>query len=389
MIKITMSLILIVLMNINAQEVIEITGELSEYTQKYIWPSLANGGVIVKEGKIYIPTENEIYIQSRSSAEQSAKISIDLDKHNNFTLHELLIQNESIFVNLLYTNGMFYIYRKDLREDDGCKIILKHGYPDRMVGMPRGRLLSTGFYRPEYSTYLEKYDDETVRGGTELSRRMFNELYEKHPAFSLALYDSSLSLVDSANVLERTGENARAFESLFVKHPIDLLERGVVAIIDNSEGYTIELYDRDLKLLRKISLANSEFKRIPDNLTLKSASTLKQEGGKHSIAYALYVKRGKIITSFYHAAKTRERPKAPYFYDITSLDGERIASGTLDFPIVSEDDKDKVFLFVRKPGGWFEDDGLYLVGVTLEDIISGKAEKSKIEAAIAKHEAGD
>ena len=363
-------------------EVIKVTGNLSESTQEYIWPSMANGGVVINEEKIYIPNGSKIYVQSRMEHEQWSELPINLDNHNDFTIRELLINEDAIYINLIYTDGRFYIYKHDMKTDKQLKPVLKHGFPDRMLTLQNGHILLTGFYRPAYAVYLEKYDDETQRGGTDLSRRMFKELYEKHTAFSLSRYDHKLSFIDSANFLSRSGEDARAFEDLFVKHPIDLTEAGQIAIIDNSEGYTVELFDQSLNKVRQISIVNKNFKKIPHMDSRDDARQLRSETGLYSVAYALYVKGDLIITTFYGGTKMRDLPQPPYYYDVTSLDGRAVATGRLGYPIISEGNDDKVFLLVKMDGGWFEEDSLYLVGLTIPEIIAGMANKKQVESYI-------
>ena len=53
--------------------------------------------------------------------------------------------------------------------------------------------------------------------------------------------------------------------------------------------------------------------------------------------------------------------------------------------VLCEDEKDKVFLYVKKNGGWFEEDQIYLVGLTIEDFLQGKAKKEVVDKLISEY----
>ena len=119
-------------------------------------------------------------------------------------------------------------------------------------------------------------------------------------------------------------------------------------------------------------------------MTQEALQAFRKKAKAYSVVYALYPKEDYIITSFYNAPKGRDKPEPPYYYDIMTLSGEVVSSGELEYPILCEDEGDKVFLFVQKAGGWFEEDEIYLVGFTIQDFLEGEAEKSVIDHAIAR-----
>ncbi len=104
--------------------------------------------------------------------------------------------------------------------------------------------------------------------------------------------------------------------------------------------------------------------------------------------YCLYNKGNYIITSFFQNPEWRGPVEGPYYYDIINLQGELVSSGTLDYPIITEDNCEKIFLFVKIEGGWFEDDEVFLVGVTIEDIIKGVISKGSIDESVARFKEG-
>ena len=79
---------------------------------------------------------------------------------------------------------------------------------------------------------------------------------------------------------------------------------------------------------------------------------------------------------------------APFFYNITTTEGKVIYSSTLDYPVIGEDTGNKIFLFVKKSGGWLAADEHYLVGLTLDDLKQGQGEKKQIDRAIENYNNG-
>ena len=60
----------------------------------------------------------------------------------------------------------------------------------------------------------------------------------------------------------------------------------------------------------------------------------------------------------------------------------------LPYPIVGEDEKEKVFFYKKIEGGWFGRDRVFLIGMTISDIIDGKATTANIDAAVIKYISG-
>lgn len=370
-------------------EVIKIDDKIFDRTKKYFWPGLANGGVFIGDGKIYIPDQNRVLVQSRTNPQDKTYLNIHLGGKDRLRIYEICVTDQKYYLTVFLDDGRFYIASKTkLGLKDGV-LVPKHGSCDRMIETGNGNILATGSYRPAYGVYLDLYDDESGSGQTELSKRMFDSFYREQIAFTLAFYDKDLVLIDSANAIDRVGENAEYFDYMFLGHPVDVTQSGEVFYIDNDQGYIVERYSEKTKMIKSTHVKHNKFKPIPSVMNDDVRKTLHGNENSYSEAYALYIKNDKIITSFFQSPKLGDSPKPPYYYDILTLEGKHLFSGTIQYPIICEDEAEKVFLFVRVPGGWFEDDVLYLVGVTLEDIMAGKAKKSYIEAAIAKDEAGD
>ncbi len=350
-----------------------------------MWPALANGGVTVSGNMVYIPDGNKIYIQSRLVHDEKKYRDVDVDGHNYFTIRKLLINKTNMYVDILYTDGMIYLYKIQGGTSKNIGLISKHAVNDRMIQYSDGKVISTGIYRPNYAKVLNKYDDDSTPGSTPQEERKYKELYENSRAFSLAIYSQDLELIDSANFIDRTGENAQAFDRLFVRHPVDLTDQDKMFIIDNMNGYEVKIFDKNVKHIRTFPIHNKSFKPIPAYLTLKQAQKLRSDNGKYSVAYALYVKGDKVITSFCQSYVGRDLPKPPYHYDVSTLEGKPLGSGEINYPIISEDDEEKIFLLVVMDGGWLGENQYYLVGMTIDELMAGMGAPASIEHAIDKY----
>lgn len=367
-------------------EVIKINCELTGWTKTYFWPGLANGGIIIDEEKIILPNGNKLYIQSRSNPDEFLYEKFMINGKSSFIIRKVLFTKSGYCFTVFRNDGRFYLYKPAWKDNLKIGPEVKHGNSQRLLSLPSHYLLASGLYRPANSIFLDRYDDESNGAPTELSKTKYKELYQLNKAFTISFYDENLQLVDSANVLNRVGENASAFEDLWTTHPIDIDSDASVYLIDNDIGYRIKQLAPPYKHHELIAVENDLFKEIPGEMTDELYSTFKRRQNSYSEAYALYVKGIYIITSFYSAPVGRDLPEPPYYYDIIKKDGAHVSTGIIKYPIITEDESDKVFLYVKRDGGWFEDDQIYLVGLTMEDFFTGKAETQYIDEAIKQYE---
>lgn len=363
-------------------DVIKVSGKLNEDVSEFIWPALASGGIYIDNKSIYISNGSSVYVQSRTDNKDYSYINIEIDGHNYFRISRIHINRKYVYLNLNYIDGKFYLCRLSRETNEIQKLIKKHAYNDRMLQYRDGRIVSGGFYRPNYADLLSKYDDESTPGKTKEEERQFTVFYESEVAFSLSIYDENLSLIDSANFLNRIGEDARAFDGLYTKHPMDFDEFENLYLIDNSGGYVVEKYNSSLKQDNAFDIMNESFQPVPRNLTMLQRDNLRSKNNQYSLVYALYVKGDMVITSFCESYFGRRAPGPPYFFDVTTKEGEHIGSGKLEYPIISEDQGENIFLLVVVDGGWFDDDEIYLVGMTIDDLLAGKGQAKNIEQAI-------
>lgn len=367
-------------------EVIKLNIEFSSWTNNYMWPVLASGGIHIDEEAIYIPDQKSLYIQSRKNHMDKAIVEINVPGDDYFRIQKVLPTKTSYYFSFIAGDGRLYLYKRALSKNEYLGPISKHGNMGRILELPNGNILVGGEYRPNYANYLDLYDDETRGGPTELAITKFGQFYENQKAFTLTYYDKSLVVLDSANIIQRIGDNARMFSSLFVRHTMDVSGDGTVWLIDNDQGYFVEKYSVDNKPLVGFKINNPKFKPIAETMTTEINETYQETSNAYTQAYALYLKNKHVLTSFMSASADRGVPVPPYYYDICNLDGKHITSGQLDYPIICEDEQDKVFLLVRKDAGWFDDDELYLYGITLEDLLNGKANREFVARAISKYE---
>ncbi|NQV16626.1 hypothetical protein HQ531_14280 [bacterium] len=381
--KCTMSMILLLISALYSEsEVIKIRGDFSDWTIKYFWPSRSNGGMWIDTKNIYIPDQKKLYIQSRYDNNENTSMELQLHGDNFFKICRVLVSETSFYFTILKGDGRNYLYKRGRTNALTIGPISKHGNCKRMLELPDGNIVASGNYRPLYTEYLDLYDDETAGGPTELSIQKFNEFYEKTKAFTLTFYDKNLKLLDSANIINRSGKNGRLFDMLYTYHPIDISDNGSIYLIDNEQGYVVEKYEPPYKLASNIEINNKAFKKVADFLTDERRESYDKTAGTLTQAYALYIKGDLIITSFMFSPTGRDLPEPPYFYDIMDLQGKIVSSGQFEYPLICEDQGEKVFFFSRQERGWFEDDDLFLVGMTLQDIIEGRASKQAIDSAI-------
>lgn len=366
-------------------EVIRITGTLKDETVKYFWPEKANGGMCIDTGWIYIPDGNTIYIQSRHSKDHH-RDTVRIKGRDEFNIYKMHKTKHIFYLNTFWPNGRFYLYKHTPKTETNSGLVPKHGSPGRMFNLSDGRLLVSGNYRPFFRDALDLYQESASTSYMSYIKQNLKKYYLSSKSFTLTFYSDSLKLVDSLNIINRVKEDGYAFDRMWTKQAIDVDSGGTIYLIDNDQGYVVEKYASPDSEPDAIKLVNDNFKPIPRGLTEASISKLKSHPNSFSMAYALYLKNDMLVTSFHQNATGRTLPGPPYEYDITRLDGQKIASGSLAYPIITEDSGEKVFLYVLRDGGWFQDDKLYLIGLTVEDILNGSAEKHEVDLAIQQYE---
>ena len=366
-------------------EVIKIAGNLDPHTRSYFWPAKTQGGIYIDNKDIYIADGNRIYIQDRHTA-QHTWTPMEMGGKDSFKIYSILKVNNTYYLNSIWGNGRFYLSVHDLSGRSVSGLKPKHGSPGRMFGLRDDKILVSGNYRPLYAYMLDRYDTNSAL--TEVDKKKFNDLFLRTRSFTVAVYTADLKLMDSLNVIHRNGVNGELFDRLWTTQAIDMDTSETLYLVDNDQGYVIEKYVRPYTVKVEMRIENALYKPIPDRLTHEIFSDLQQRGTIYSVVYGLYVKGDRILTTFYEKPSGRDAPSPPYGYNVSTLSGEPLLSSSLPYPIIAEDDEDKVFFYVTRKGGWFKPNQEYLVGMTLGDISKGLAKREAIDREINEYEIG-
>lgn len=349
---------------------------------KYVSTLLMDGGLAVDDQFVYLASEGGVYKQEKLSPKNAHLLQFDIKHKELFKPYSFMMEKDKLTVFFFAPNGRYYLCTTDMNGSFISGPISRNSGDGKIIRAQDGELVVAGLYRPQYVPYLDKYDDESGFQPTELSKRMFKQLYETSSAFFVSFYDDSLNLVDSLNVLSLKGEHARAYENLFLPTPMDIDDKGNVLIIDHVDGYDIKIINPETREETRITIWNEHFNPIPIELNTAVNEALKSKSGSYSKTYALYVTQGHILTSFYQNSSGRGPIDGPYHLDVITRSGAHKLSSVVNYPAVAKGPSDKIFFLIVRDGGWLGKDEIYLVGMTIPEIINGMARKEVIDAAI-------
>lgn len=366
-------------------EVIKISDGLSGKTANYLWPVLKNGGVTVNKHEVIIPDGSSLYIQNRKPPFDYTLVNLKHAAGDVFTVYRATVNKDVFAYAVVGGDGRRYLFKRERNTDEILGYAMRHGISaERMFLLQENRLLATGLYRPALIEFVDRYKNESLAEQRKNAKTNFDPLYKHHKAYTLSLYDQSMKEIDSGNVIDRTGDNARAYEGLYLTHPVDTAKGDVVFLIDNDQGYVVEKYTEYTCFDSSFEIINRSYKKLSDNLTLNDMAALKIKDRAYSVPYALYEQKGMLFCSFFQAPVWFEEIEPPYFYDILTQEGEWLSSGKLEYPLICEDDNTKIFAYVKHEGGWFESDQHYLVGMTFQDFIEGRVTNESIESSVSR-----
>lgn len=367
-------------------EVIPLGEELSDEAAERLWPTFSGGAISIDQEKLVIPDGNELFIQERTYPFDQTKVKLHKQVDGLFIAYQVVAKKRVYFYSALGKDGRFYLFKMNQGTGEILGPVLRHGTAsERMFLLEDDRFVVTGLYRPELTQYLKLIESISIEEQKRNNKARFDALYAKHKSYTISIYDKELMEVDSGNVIDRTGDNARAFERLFPEHPVDVSKSNDLFLIDNDQGYVVERYSNIKSFSSKFRINNPAFKAIPKVLTHDEGNSLRSQDRAYSIAYCLFYKKGLILTGFFQAPIMYQERKGPFYYDVSTESGELLASGSLGYPFLAEDDNSKIFVYVNKKGGWFESDQHYLVGVTMHDLIAGRVSKQSIDASIEQY----
>lgn len=364
-------------------EVVRISSDLNAHTKTYFWPAKTQGGIYIDDSEISIADGNKIYIQRRGSTHHKW-ISVKVNNKDDFKIYGILKAYNKYYLNSIWGNGRFYLSVHDMTGVNTSPLVSKHGSPGRMFSFKKDHVLVSGNIRLGYAKALDKYDTNSTFDNN-INREKLVELYRTSRSFTLSVYTKNLKLTDSLNVIEREGVDGELYDRLWPSQGVDIDDSENIYLVDNDQGYVIEKYSSPYSCAKEVEVENRMYKPIPKNLTPHMMTELQQKPGTYSMVYALYVKGGYLLTCFYQNSTGRELPSGPFGYDVTTLEGQAVLSGSLHYPVIAEDTGNKVFLYVARPGSWFKQEEMYLIGLTLDDIANGLAEREAIDRAIERY----
>ncbi|MBC8192137.1 MAG: hypothetical protein ISR87_08110 [Candidatus Marinimicrobia bacterium] len=367
-------------------EVIRISEELSGQTRSSLWHVFKSGAIIINNTEVIIPDKSSLFLQGRSAPHDYTRIDLRRYKSDSFIVYKVTANNNIYAYSVLGGDGRRYIFERKKKTGEIQGPVLRHGLvAERMFLLEKNNLVATGAYRPELMGFLDRYMKGSIEEQRKNAKEKYDPLYENHKAYTISVYDNDLNEIDSGNVIDRTGDNARAFEGLFLTIAVDLAKDNVLYLIDNDQGYVVEKYTNLTKFDSSFEIKNSSFKKLPAFMTMKDLDDFRAKNRAYSVPYALYEKDGFLMTCFFQAPEYFDPIDPPYYYDISTVAGETMHSGVLDYPVLCEDDGNKVFFYVKQEGGWFEDDLHFLVGVTTDDLLKGLVSKTSIDASIENY----
>ena len=367
-----------------AIEIVELTESVDPDVRYRRWTGMASGGLYVDSLYVYMCDENKLNVISRRNPNNVQLKDLELDGSRNFKLLGMLPTKESYYFTLYPGDGRFYFLQISRFDLSVQNFFEKHANPNRMLFYD-GRIYASALYWPGTSNYLNKYGFRKDHNVTDDDQNMFYKLYEDQRGFTITVYDKNASMVDSLNMNVRRGEDAAGFYSLYMTQPFDISKDGEIFIMDSERGYILERYGSDHKHISDTKISNSFYKAVPQELNRESPKTLRKNEGSYSDTYAVYEKGEYVIVGFYPSAVPPNIPKGPFYFDVIKKDGVHIFSGMTSCPFVGEDEKNLIFFYKKVEGGWFEDDRVFLVGMTIDDILSGKASDTSIDNAISRY----
>jgi len=368
-------------------DVIPISTDLDDASKSDLWPYLSTGGIYVDSVNIYIPTKNKLYVQSLIDPAVHTTINFEINGSDKFRIRKVVIDKNRFYFTIFLFNGRFYLYSTDKNRDNTIGPVDRHGNSQGLALIKHKYLVASGNYRPAYSMFLDRYDTNTLDGDTQSARDHFKYLNQHTHPYSLSVYALNLKLLDSLNMVDRDGDHAAAFENLYVKQPLFVLNDSTIFTCDNSAGYVINSFTYPSKDQHIILLHNSHFKALPQHLDKAVIKELRSTPNSYSQVYILFVSDSLMLTSFFTSPTAQNKPEPPYYYDLTKMNGQKVVTGSLDYPIVAHNSKDHIYLLVRQAGGWFEDDRYYFVGMTLTELLKHGASKERISQLIDTYKA--
>ncbi len=366
---------------------VEIGDNLSSSVREHLWPNLAHGGIIIDSTTIMISNEDNLYVQAKNDIENFYKISLKKDRKDKIRVSKIAATEKDLFYSAFSEDeAVFHLYKLNRQTREVTGPVRRLPRIDGVFITEGNKMVTTGNKKDDYLKHVfRRYKpdyDESV-SDAEIAEKRY---YENHEISTITIYDEGLNEELNLNQIQRTGENLRAFDRAYVMYPADYsAQKQKLYIIDNSEGYVIKKYSLLTGENERFQVEHKKYKEIPSPLTIERIEKFKKVDASYSVPYFIYEKNGFIISGFYQTPILFKEITPPFYYDISLSSGDHVATGVLKYPIIAEDQMDKVFAFYRLEGGWFQDDRLFLVGFSVKELLSGEVSNQYIEDAVAKY----
>ena len=353
-----------------------------------MWPYTANKGRLFYGDLGVIPLKDHVvYFDAKK---EEIVDYVEILKNKRYSMIPLSFSINKYRYGCLFNNPAAGLIKIGLFENRGNQLLVKanHHSPGserHNVFLKGDTVLVIGPYLSGYRRALDIYDENSMTPSPRSIDGM-NRFFKENRAYSLWRYDQTLTPIDSTDMITRKGKDLEELLYLYLPVAADVDKQGNIYLVHSSDNYLIRSYTQELKLTAEFRCKNRNFIAIPGQLMQGDADKLRATEGSHSVVYALYKTGDYLVSSFYQNPEGFDPPQPPYYYDIHSLTGKRIASGKLDFPIFSKDEQGTLYLYVELEGrSWLSDNEYYLVGIPLEWLLSGKTSKTDITSTIDRY----
>jgi hypothetical protein len=387
MIKKTVWLLLLSTIAFCQFEVIPILDGLSEKTRDRLWPGSKGGAININDTDITIADQSSLFLQNRQAPYEHTTIDLRHDSNEYLYVFKVVVSKDWFAYLALGGDRNISLFKRKRKTGEVYGPQVRQGGGlERLFLLDNNHLVATGAYRPALVGFLERYMKGSVEEQLKNVKEKYDPLYLNHKAYTISVYDENLKEIDSGNVIDRVGDNARAYEGLNLSLAVDLAENDNIYLIDNDQGYVVEKYINLTELESSFEIKNRWFKKLPKDLSMKDMYDLRGRDRAYSVPYALFEKEGLLVTSFFQAPVYYEQIEPPYYYDVSTTTGQLLNSGMIEYPLICEDDGGKIFFYVKQEGGWFEEDRHFLVGVTTADLVRGVVSRESIDKCIEQYQ---
>jgi len=302
-------------------------------------------------------------------------------KNKGFSMVPMSLTVKQNIYACVYLNPGIGRYRIGLFENNTNRLIKRTGIHTpsngtRVAFLQNGRkLLAVGPFMSQYEQMLDRYDENTL-SPSEASKAKFDEYFRNNQAYVLWKYDEKLRIIDSTDAIERSGDDLTEFLRLYMNQVFDTDKESNIYIIHSAKNYLFRTYSPNLQLLKEFTGKNDNYKPIPEGLVKGDAHRLKATSGNYSIFYALYKINDLLVSSFYQNTVDMDPPEGSYYYDIHSLEGEKISSGSSPYPFFGHDKEGFIYLYVKKASeSWRQKTEYYLVKISIDELLAGEISK--------------